>query len=179
MVTKTIVIPSNDNKVYRQVLAVLRFISNLSDQENDTLSQLIKLNYEYLALPEDRRAKFLLSTEMRKEMRTAANIEEKQFNGLIARLKKKSFMGAPILSEEGVLNPNLFFKPDDEGFKIEVIFKFVADDKQKSSAVLVPTVEQEPVQETVPTVSEEIQPGRPEGYVDEDNDFQIELTPPV
>lgn len=175
MKTKTIVIPSNDNKVYRQVLAVLKFISNLSDQENDTLAQLIKLNYEYMALPEDRRAKFLLSTEMRKEMRTHANIEEKQFNGLIARLKKKNFMGSPILSEEGILNPNLFFKPDEEGFKIEVIFKFVSDSVQ-----IIPNevVEQIPTEEIKPIPSQEILPGRPDDY-EEETEFSIELTPPV
>ena len=121
MITKYIPIPSNDAKIYRQILAVLNFISGLTKQELDVLAEIIKLNHEYVALPPDRRAKFILSTEIRKEMRELLKIEEKPFNGLIARLKKKTFMGHAILDEIGVLHPELLFKPDEEGFEIKIV----------------------------------------------------------
>jgi hypothetical protein len=134
------------------------------------LSEIIKLNHEYSALPEDKRAKFILSTDMRKETRTALEIEEKQFNSLIARLKKKKFMGGEILSAQGILHPHLLFDPDDEGFKIEIVLKKNApipavnkiNNDNKSEKTEVPEKK-----------STEIPAGRPET---EEEDFDIELS---
>lgn len=121
---KVISLPTNSSKIYRQILAFMNFMLNLTPQERDVLAEIIKLDNEYEALPAEKRAKFILSTDMRKEIRETLNIEEKQFNVIISRLKsdKKSFMGKAILDDKNILHPELKFKPDEEGFKFEVNF---------------------------------------------------------
>jgi len=121
---KIISLPTNSSKIYRQILAFMNFLLNLTPQERDILAEIIMLDNEYEALPQDKRAKFILSTDMRKEIREKLNIEEKQFNVILSRLKssKKSFMGRSILDENNILHPELKFKPDQDGFKFEVNF---------------------------------------------------------
>ena len=120
MIKKIITLPTNDSKIYKQILAFLNFMLELTPQEREVLSELIRLNQEYEALPEDKRAKFILSTDMRKEIRELLEIEEKHFNGIISRLKKKSFLGTPIMNENNIIHKELLFKPDKDGFKIEI-----------------------------------------------------------
>ena len=120
MIKKIITLPTNDGKIYKQILAFLNFMLELTPQEREVLSELIRLNQEYEALPADKRAKFILSTDMRKEIRELLEIEEKQFNGIISRLKKKSFLGGPIMNENNIIHKELLFKPDKDGFKIEI-----------------------------------------------------------
>jgi hypothetical protein len=120
MVKKIITLPTNDSKIYKQILAFMNFMLNATNQEREVLAELIRLNHDYDALPPDKRAKFILSTDMRKETREALGIEEKQFNTIISRLKKKSFMGIPVLDADNIVHPELLFKPDSEGFKIEI-----------------------------------------------------------
>jgi hypothetical protein len=118
--TKILSLPTNDKKIYRQILAFMNFILKITTQELEVLAEIIKLNNEYEALPNPKRAKFILSTDMRKEMREYLEIEEKQFNGVIFKLKSKMYLGSTILDTDGVLNKNLVFKPSSDGFKIEV-----------------------------------------------------------
>ncbi len=120
MIKKIITLPTNDSKIYKQILAFLNFMLELTPQEREVLSELIRLTQEYEALPEDKRAKFILSTDMRKEIRELLEIEEKHFNGIISRLKKKSFLGTPIMDENNIIHKELLFKPDKDGFKIEI-----------------------------------------------------------
>lgn len=121
---KIISLPTNQEKIYRQILAFMNFMLNLTPQERDVLAELIKLDNEYEALPPDKRAKFILSTDMRKEIREKLSIEEKQFNVILSRLKnpKKSFMGKALIDENNIIHPELKFKPDQDGFKFEVNF---------------------------------------------------------
>jgi len=120
MKKKIITLPTNNSLVYKQILAFLNFILDISNQERNVLAELIKLNHEYIALPVDKRAKFILSTDMRKEMREFLEIEEKQFNVVVYKLKKKTYLGGPILNEDNIVHEGLLFKPDDEGFQIEI-----------------------------------------------------------
>lgn len=119
---KVISLPSNEKKIYRQILAFMNFMLGLTVQERDVLAELIRLDNEYEALPPDKRGKFILSTDMRKEIREELGIEEKQFNVVLSRLKstKKVFMGRPLIDENNVMHPELKFKPDNDGFKFEV-----------------------------------------------------------
>ena len=119
---KVISLPTNESKIYRQILAFMNFMLNLTPQERDVLAELIRLDNEYEALPPEKRAKFILSTDMRKEIRDNLNIEEKQFNVILSRLKsdKKSFMGKPLLGDNNMIHPQLQFKPDQDGFQFEV-----------------------------------------------------------
>jgi hypothetical protein len=100
----------------------MNFMLNLTPQERDVLAELIRLDNEYEALPDDKRAKFILSTDMRKEIRDNLTMEEKQFNVILSRLKsdKKAFMGMALLSDQNVIHPQLRFKPDQDGFQFEV-----------------------------------------------------------
>tara|TARA_R110000868_G_scaffold64652_3_gene194182 strand:- start:1575 stop:2105 length:531 start_codon:yes stop_codon:yes gene_type:complete len=120
MEKKIITLPTNDSKIYRQILAFMNFMMNITNQEREVLAELVKLNHDYEALPEKIRAKFILSTDMRKEIREFLDIEEKQFNGIISRLKKKDYFGAPILNDDNIIHQGLLFKPDKEGFRIEI-----------------------------------------------------------
>jgi len=113
-------IPTDNNRVYKQILSFMNFLMGATPQERDVIAELIVLNHEYVALPVDKRAKFVLSTDMRKEVREKLEIEEKQYNGLISRLKKIKYMGSPVLSTEGILNPGLLFKPDSDGLEIQI-----------------------------------------------------------
>lgn len=119
---KIISLPTNQSKIYRQILAFMNFMLNITPQERNVLAELIKLDHEYIALPQDKRGKFILSTDMRKEIREELKIEEKQFNVIISRLKKKLVMGKPLLGDDNSIHPELLFSPDEEGFRIEVNF---------------------------------------------------------
>ena len=123
MIKKIITLPTNDSKIYKQILAFLNFMLEITPQEREVLSELIRLNHEYEALPVEKRAKFILSTDMRKETRELLQLEEKHFNGVISRLKKKKFLGKPILNEKNIIHSELLFKPDSEGFRIEITLK--------------------------------------------------------
>lgn len=117
---KVISLPTDEGKIYRQILAFMGFMLNITPQERDVLAELIRLDNEYAALPQEKRGKFILSTDIRKEIRTALKIEEKQFNIIISRLKKKTFVGKPLLGEGNEIHKDLLFTPDEDGFRIEV-----------------------------------------------------------
>ena len=117
---KVISLPTNQNKIYKQILAFMNFMLNLTPQERDVLAEIIRLDNEYAALPEEKRAKFILSTDMRKEMRELVKIEEKQFNVIISRLKKKLLFNKPLIDDNNLLHKELRYKPDEDGFRIEV-----------------------------------------------------------
>jgi hypothetical protein len=119
---KIISLPTNKNKIYRQILAFMNFMLNITPQERDVLAELIRLDNEYAALPQDKRGKFILSTDMRKEIREDLAIEEKQFNVIISRLKKKLLFNKPLLGDDNSIHQELLFKPDEQGFRIEVNF---------------------------------------------------------
>lgn len=117
---KVISLPTNNKKIYRQILAFMNFMLNLTPQERNVLAELVSLNNEYEALPEDKRAKFILSTDVRKEIREDLDIQEKQFNVIISKLRKKTMFGKPLINDNNVLHSELQFKPDNDGFRIEV-----------------------------------------------------------
>lgn len=166
---KIISLPTNQSKIYRQILAFMNFMLNLTPQERDVLAELIKLDNEYEALPQEKRAKFILSTDMRKEIRELLNMEEKQFNVILSRLKsdKKSFMGKPLIDENNIIHPELKFKPDDQGFRFEVNFVM-------TQVVPKPTIPQQSFTETLSEQIVEEQGERVEDFV-----FQGEATPPT
>ena len=143
---KIISLPTNPTKIYRQILAFMNFMLNLTPQERDVLAELIRLDNEYEALPQDKRAKFILSTDMRKEIREELNIEEKQFNVIISRLKKKMFFNKTILDDNNIIHPELKFKPDEDGFKIEVNLVMTAVQNKPAQEN---TFVEEPVEEIV------------------------------
>ena len=130
MVKKIIKIPTNENKVYQQILALMNFLLEATNQERNVLAELVKLNNEYEALPPEKRGKFILSTDMRKEMRSNLKLPEPQFNVIISNLKKKKVFGKPFISEDNILHPIILFKPDSEGY--ELTFSLVVKKEEES-----------------------------------------------
>jgi hypothetical protein len=126
MQKKVISLPTSDSKIYRQILAFMNFMLNLTPQERDVLAELIKLDNEYEALPPDKRGKFILSTDIRKEIRTTLEMEEKQFNVILHKLKKRILFGKFLIDDNGIIHPELKFKPDSDGFRMEVNFVMTA-----------------------------------------------------
>jgi len=141
---KVISLPTNSKKIYRQILAFMNFMLNLTPQERNVLAELVSLNNEYEALPEDKRAKFILSTDVRKEIREDLDIQEKQFNVIISKLRKKTMFGKPLINDSNVLHSELQFKPDSDGFRIEVNLVMTAEIKKAKVEV------KEVVKEKVP-----------------------------
>lgn len=133
MVKKLIEIPTNNDKIYLQILAIMNFLIGATPQERQVISELIRLNNDYEALDDpEKRAKFILSTEMRREMRNRLDMKEKQFNTIIARLKKiKTFNGKTVLDTNGVLNPALIYKPSKDGY--EIMLRIKNTEKPKST----------------------------------------------
>lgn len=191
---KVISLPTNEGKIYRQILAFMNFMLNLTPQERDVLAEVIKLDNEYEALPPEKRGKFILSTDMRKEIRESLNIEEKQFNVILSRLKspKKSFMGKALIDDNNIIHPELKFKPDQDGFKFEVNFVMTtlappAPVKQFTEELEEEMVtkrqeeakfEEEQLWSSEPTIPTEYKHDASKAPVLEEENFNISITPP-
>lgn len=179
---KVISLPTNSSKIYRQILAFMNFMLNITPQERDVLAEIIRLNNEYSALPLEKRAKFILSKDIRKEIRELVKIEEKQFNVIISRLKKKLLFNKPLLDDNNFLHPELCYLPDSDGFKIEVNL-VMTNAKPNIISPLVVEELQEP-QESIDTTT--IIPEPPVEYkhdaskapVLEEEEFDIEINLP-
>lgn len=191
---KVISLPTNEGKIYRQILAFMNFMLNLTPQERDVLAEVIKLDNEYEALPPEKRGKFILSTDMRKEIRESLNIEEKQFNVILSRLKspKKSFMGKALIDDNNIIHPELKFKPDQDGFKFEVNFVMTilatpAPVKQFTEELEEEIInkrqeeakfEEEQLWSSGPTIPTEYKHDASKAPVLEEENFNISITPP-
>jgi hypothetical protein len=190
---KIISLPTNEGKIYRQILAFMNFMLNLTPQERDVLAEVIKLDNEYEALPPEKRGKFILSTDMRKEIREALNIEEKQFNVILSRLKspKKSFMGKALIDDNNIIHPELKFKPDQDGFRFEVNFvmtaitpkpftqqldKEIMEKNEEDSKFIEEQIWSAPV--ASPTTPTEYQYDAAKAPVIEEEDWGISIAPP-
>ena len=147
---KVISLPTNSKKIYRQILAFMNFMLNLTPQERNVLAELVSLNNEYEALPEDKRAKFILSTDVRKEIREDLDIQEKQFNVIISKLRKKTMFGKPLINDNNVLHSELQFKPDNDGFRIEVNLVMTAEIKKAKVEVKEVAKVKEVIKEKMP-----------------------------
>ena len=77
MERKTLSLGTNNDKFFRQFLEVMNFIVKITPQERDVLAELIRLDFEYEALPQDKRTRFILSTDSRKEICTKINLKDK------------------------------------------------------------------------------------------------------
>ena len=177
---KVISLPTNQSKIYRQILAFMNFMLNITPQERDVLAEIIRLNNEYSALPLEKRAKFILSKDMRKEIRELVKIEEKQFNVIISRLKKKLLFNKPLLDDNNFLHPELCYLPDSDGFKIEVNLVMTST---KPSVVSIMPEEPQELQEpldttTIPQPPVEYKHDASKAPILEEEEFDIEINLP-
>lgn len=120
MQRKIISIPTNNNLIYRQILASLNFLLDLTHQERDVLAEIIKLNNKYKSLAVEDRARFIFCTEMRNDMCEKLSLKKSQLANITTRLRKKSLSGVPLIDEDNMLNPYLLIEPDSDGFRLEI-----------------------------------------------------------
>jgi len=168
---KVISLPTNNTKIYKQILAFMNFLLDLTPQERGVLAEIIRLDNEYSMLPQDKRAKFILSTEIRKEIRDTVGLKEKQFNVVLSRLKSKTFFGKLILDDNNYIHPDLSFKPDEEGFRFEVNFVMTHTPIKKEVKV------EEVVEWTSTPTTIEYQHDASKAPVIEEEDFDIKILP--
>lgn len=177
---KVISLPTNERKIYRQILAFMNFMLNITPQERNVLAELIRLDREYEALPQDKRGKFILSTDIRKDVCKDLGIPDKQFNVVISRLRAKLLFGKPLIGEDNSIHPELLVKPDEEGFKIEINFVNTQVSPQQSTSL--------PITDSIPS-STVVEPVKVERVINNDIDaskaqvieeevFDFTLTPP-
>jgi hypothetical protein len=180
---KVISLPTNESKIYKQILAFMNFLLDLTPQERGVLAEIIRLDNEYSMLPKDKRAKFILSTEIRKEIRDNVDLKEKQFNVVLSRLKTKTFFGKLILDDNNYIHPDLSFKPDSDGFKFEVNFVMTTIQPVKPSAIeyieTAPVTDEKVIQElkNLNTPPTEYKHDASKALVIEEEDFNIEILP--
>lgn len=115
-------LPYDDKKIHRQVVKFLNFAMGLTEQEQIVLAKLVEYNIEYKALDPSKRAKFILSTSIKKEICEAIDMKLSGFTQILLRLKRKKFFGNDIIDDEGVLHPSLIVTPDKEGLSIIISF---------------------------------------------------------
>tara|TARA_R110001606_G_scaffold172525_3_gene318726 strand:+ start:329 stop:931 length:603 start_codon:yes stop_codon:yes gene_type:complete len=135
MIKRVLNLPTNDSKIYKQILAFLNFSLEASEQEREVLAEIIRLNNDYDVLAPEKRAKFILSTEMRKEMCEILNIKDTQFNVVLSRVRTKKIFGESVLDKNNILNKHLVFKPDLEGLQFIINLKNTPDVPKKSTNI--------------------------------------------
>jgi hypothetical protein len=177
---KIISLPTNDNKLYLQFLAFMSFTLDLSPQERSVVAEIIKSDNEYDMLPPDKRGKFILSTDMRIEMREKLDINEAQFNVILSKVKKKTLFGQPLFDDNNCIHDYLKIKPDKEGFRLEVNFVNTIIPTTPASTKKEEKEEVEEVPEKERTYSDvPIEDGKyVNGEIIEEPDFNISLSPP-
>jgi hypothetical protein len=117
---KAINIVTDDSKIYKHILGVLNFGMGLTSKEIEVLAEFVRLNNDYVALDPEKRAKFIFSTDMRKEVMSKLDMDEGGLNNILSRLRKATFIGKPILSKENIICDELLCKPRGDGYSIVV-----------------------------------------------------------
>lgn len=117
-INKIIDLPTDDVKIYKHILRFMNFGMDLTIKEIEVLAEFVRLSNEYAALPEEKRAKFIFSTDMRKEVVEKLSIDDSSLNNILSRLRTKTFLGNPILSKENIILEDLLFVPSEEGYSI-------------------------------------------------------------
>lgn len=176
---KLISLPTNLNNVYLQFLAFMSFALDLSPQERDVVAEIIKLDNDYEMLPADKRGKFILSTDMRVEIREKLKINEQQFNVIISKLKKKTFLGQPLFDDNNCIHTFLKIKPDNEGLTLEVNFvNTIIKQEPKQEVKSEETVSETEVVKELPPIPKDEHGKYNNGEIIEEPDFEISLINP-
>ena len=172
---KVLSLPTNNKIIYRQILAFMNFMLGLTPQERDVLAELISLNNEYEALPEEKRAKFILSTDVRKEIREDLGIAEKQFNVIISKLRKKTMFNKPLIDDKNILHPELRYKPDTDGYRIEINLVMTANPPKEEKPKEEVKVKEEKKKEALPPEEYKHDASKAPVVEEPEFDFTIEI----
>ena len=116
-------LPYNERLIHRQIVKFMNFAMDLTNQEQLVLAKLIEYNINYAALDPLKRAKFILSTSIKKEMCDSLKMKSTAFSQILHRLKKKKFFNNNILDDDGVLKERVIIVPDNEGVTINISFR--------------------------------------------------------
>jgi hypothetical protein len=167
-------LPYKPQLINRQLVKFFNFAMDLTNQEQVVLAKLIEYNIEYASLEPLKRAKFILSSTIRKEICDSIGIKTAAFNQLLLRLKKKKYFNNYIINADGVLASGLMFTPDKDGLEIKISFKndISRDVKkeetpviQKNTEIKIETFEEKSIEEIEPT-----------DYIDPTEGIEIELS---
>jgi len=153
----------------------MNFMLGLTPQERDVLAELISLNNEYEALPEEKRAKFILSTDVRKEIREDLGIAEKQFNVIISKLRKKTMFNKPLIDDKNILHPELRYKPDTDGYRIEVNLVMTANPPKEEKPKEKVKIKEEKKKEVAPPEEYKHDASKAPVIEEPEFDFTIEI----
>jgi hypothetical protein len=115
---KKVSLITDNAQIYKHILGFMNFGMNLTNKEIEVLAEFVRLNNDYEALDPERRAKFIFSTDIRKDVVTNLDIDESSLNNILSRLRKATFMGKPILSKENIICEDLLCKPRTDGYTI-------------------------------------------------------------
>ncbi len=102
-------VPTSKDRIYDQFLAIINFLiyevdkgntklSPLTNKELSVLAAVMYYNDRYRKLPQPERSEYIMSTDVRKKIRTKLNLKANHLNNIIARLKQKYYLGAPVLN---------------------------------------------------------------------------------
>ncbi len=102
-------VPTNKDKIYDQFLAIINFLiyeedkgstklSPLTNKELSALAAVMYYNDKYRKLPQPERSEYIMSTDIRKKIRSRLGLKANHLNNIIARLKQKYYLGEPVLN---------------------------------------------------------------------------------
>tara|TARA_R110000751_G_scaffold1232_3_gene4721 strand:+ start:206 stop:844 length:639 start_codon:yes stop_codon:yes gene_type:complete len=102
-------VPTSKDRIYNQFLAIINFLiyevdkdttkpSPLTNKELSVLAAIMYYNDRYRKLPQPERSEYIMSTDIRKKIRVKLELKANHLNNIIARLKQKYYLGAPVLN---------------------------------------------------------------------------------
>lgn len=118
---KTIKIPTNKEKFYRQVLEVLKSFppfTSLRPKELDVLGQFMKYNEIHSNLDIYSKGALFSSAQFKKMLREEISMSEDSFNNNISRLRKLK-----LISSNNTLHKFIDDIKYSNGYEIKFIFK--------------------------------------------------------
>lgn len=151
-------LPTNEDKFHEQILGFFNFGIGLTPQELKVLAKIISLNLEYKELPEEKRIKYIFSSEVRKEVCQELKISAQNFNNILTRLKKKTFFSTPVLDEDYKVPKALLIETPKDKFSIVIDFlpdhellstKSNPDTPDKTEVEIAPKIEEEEKEQKV------------------------------
>ena len=150
-------VPTNKDRIYDQFLTIINFLiyendkgnaklSPLTNKELSVLAAVMYYNDKYRKLPQPERSEYIMSTDVRKKIRTKLGLKANHLNNIIARLKQKHYLGQPVL-DNAQLAPTLDIYLDTD---LSIEFKLSYAELPEEST----SPDPEPVEEVQPETRE-------------------------
>ena len=115
-----IVIPTQKDKYYRQLLELVRSMkpfNSLNNKDLDVLAMMLEEYYDLQGLLFEKRCNYIFSTEVRKKIYTALDMSGASFGNSITKLRKVGLIEGNLFNKKFINN----MRPQN---KLEIIFKW-------------------------------------------------------